>query len=460
MMCLTYLDIITKLQSSGFDAYVIGGAVRDMLMNITPKDYDIVTSATPDEIIELFSGQVIKEVGRSFGVVLVDGIEVATYRMDKYFGLNDKNCTVEFASSLAEDVSRRDFTINQMAWDPVTGVIIDHCGGIEDLNNKIIRFIGNPFDRIHEDPNRIIRACRLLAKIDGKFDDETFKWLSKYSSYIEYYVSPERIRLEIIKAMSIPKASRFFTALHDIGGLKHVLPCLEDCYLHPGGPYHIEDIYDHCMMAGDHITTKHPLIKLAGYLHDVGKPVSSRINPRTDDIWFEGHEETGSDVVKRDLGALKFSNDEINLISGLVKNHMRISHTRLTPKGIRRTLRQLEDDGIAYRDLLRVAVSDKMGGLKSQKIYKLRDVYGLLKMFKDVINSKPVSRLSMLAVNGDNVMEATRLGQCKEIGYILNMLMDIVGVDPGLNNKEALINIINDIHKLNKDNKLARTGVR
>jgi len=284
-----------------------------------------------------------------------------------------------------------------------------------------------------------------LAKIDGRFDGDTFNYLAKYSDYIESYVAPERIRLEILKAMSIKKASRFFTALHNIGGLKYVLPCLEDCYLHPGGPYHIEDVYDHCMMAGDHVTTKYPLVKLAGYLHDVGKPVSSRINPRTDDIWFEGHEETGYDVVQKDLGNLKFSNDKIKLVSNLVKNHMRISGERLTPKGIRRTLRSLEEVGVDYRDLLRVAISDKMGGLKAQKNYRIRDVYNLLKSFKDVINSKPVSKLSMLAVNGNDIMDELGLKPSRIVGNILNKLMDMVEESPELNDKETLLKMATEI---------------
>jgi hypothetical protein len=224
--------------------------------------------------------------------------------------------------------------------------------------------------------------------------------------------------------------------------LKYILPSLDDSYLHPGGPYHIEDVYDHCMMAGDHVSTKYPLIKLAGYLHDVGKPISSRINPRTDDLWFVGHEQTGHTAVIEDLSHLKFSNDEISYVSNLVKNHMRISHERTSPKGVRRTLKTLSDDNLTYKDLVRVAISDKMGGLKARETYRMRDIYNLVKAFKTEINRKSVSKFSDLAIDGFKVMEVTGLKPGKEVGEILKYLMDCVLDDPELNDAEKLINLI------------------
>jgi len=436
------IEIVDILQNKGYEAYYIGGCVRDMLMELKPKDIDIVTSAYPNEIIKIFNQQNIKEVGKNFGVILVDDIEVATFRSDVYFGGSDKNCEIKYVKSLREDVSRRDFTINGIAFDPVDNVIYDYVNGQEDIKNKIIRFIGNPKDRIIEDPNRIIRACRFKAKIDGKFDNKTEDYLLKYSDYIESLIAPERIRIEILKAMDIKKASIFFTALHDIGGLKYVFPSLNNCYKHKGGPYHIEYIFDHCMMAGDHITTKYPLIKLAGYLHDVGKPISCEINPRTDDIWFKFHEKDGEDAVLKELENLRFSNEEAKYISKLVGLHMRISHERLSPSGVRRTLRFLSEDGIPYKDLLRVSIGDKMGGLKSQKFYNIKDVRELAKNFRKILNEKPVRKYGDLKLNGNDIMEITGLKPGKEIGVILNYLMDQVTENPELNTVEELTKLI------------------
>jgi tRNA nucleotidyltransferase/poly(A) polymerase len=440
-------EIIMKLQDNGFEAYLVGGYVRDMILGIKSKDKDITTNADPETLEKLFKDQDIKSAGKSFLVTFINGIEVATFRTDHYSGLNDKNVKIEKARTAEEDAKRRDFTINSLFFDPIKNQIIDYVGGQEDLKNKIIRFTGNSQHRIWEDPNRIIRACRFLAKIDGDFEKETFETLKKYSDYVSTMVKPERIRLELIKAMSIKKASLFFRALHDIDALKYILPSMETAYLHPGGPYHIEDVFDHLMMAGDHCSIRYPIEKLAAYLHDIGKPISSRINPRTDDLWFEGHEETGFDASRIELENLRFSLEEINIISYLIKLHMRISYSRMTPKGIRRTLKTLYDAGISYKSLLRVSICDKMGGLKSQKHYSCKDVMELVGDFRKVINEKPAKKFGDLKLNGNDVMEITGLKPSPKIGEILNYLLDRVLDEPELNEKEKLIELMKE--KLN-----------
>lgn len=442
------IKILTKLQDLGYETYFVGGCVRDMLLGIPYKDIDIVTSANPNELIEIFKDQEIKTFGKSFMVTFINGIEVATFRTDKYNGLNDKNVHIEITKSAEEDAKRRDFSINAIFYDPITKKIIDYVNGQEDLQKRIIRFNGDPKKRIWEDPNRIIRACRFVAKINGDFSDDTYEALVDYSDYVETMVSPERIRLEILKAMEIKKASIFFRALYDIGALKYILPSLDKSYLHTGGPYHIEDVFDHCMMAGDHASTKDPLIKLAAYLHDIGKPISSRINPHTNDIWFEGHEETGRDAARQELENLRFSNEEINIISNLIYLHMRISNERLQPKAVRRTLKKLNDFEIPYQKLLRVSICDKMGGLKSQNHYRISDVYQLAKSFRTEANRKdPANQFSDLKVNGIDVMEVTGLRPGKEVGEILKKLLDLVIDDPEINNKEKLTQIIKEEFK-------------
>jgi len=436
------IEIVDRLQKLKYEAYFVGGYVRDMLLGIKAKDVDIATNATPDELEKIFKDQKTTTAGKSFLVTFINKIEVATFRTDVYHGLNDKNVKITITRSAEEDAKRRDFTINSLFFDPIKNKVIDYVNGQEDLNKKVIRFNGEPKRRIWEDPNRIIRACRFLAKIDGVFDNETFENLKNYSPYIETLVRPERIRLEILKAMEIKKASIFFRSLYDINALQYILPSLNNSYLHPGGPYHIEDVFDHCMMAGDHCSTKYKLEKLAAYLHDIGKPISSRINPRTDDIWFEGHEETGCEAAKIELGKLRFSTEEINIISSLILLHMRISNSRLTPKGIRRTLKNLNDFNVPYQSLLRVSICDKMGGLKSQKYYNFKDVLQLVGDFRKVLNEKPVNKFSDLEVNGIDVMSVTGLPPGKEVGEVLKYLLDLVLDNPELNNKEKLIEII------------------
>lgn len=439
------IKILTKLQDLGYETYFVGGCVRDMILDIPYKDIDIATSAEPDELIKIFKDQEIKTFGKSFLVTFINGIEVATFRTDKYNGLNDKNVQIEISKSAEEDVKRRDFTINSLLYDPITKKVIDYVNGQEDLKRKIIRFNGDPKLRIWEDPNRIIRACRFVAKINGDFEDKTYEALVDYSDYVETMISPERIRLEILKAMEIKKASIFFRALYDIGALEYIFPSLDRSYLHTGGPYHIEDVFDHCMMAGDHASTRDPLIKLAAYLHDIGKPISSRINPHTNDIWFAGHEETGKEAAIKELENLRFSNEEINIISNLIYLHMRISHERLQPKSIRRTLKMLNDFDIPHQKLLRVSICDKMGGLKSQQHYRLRDVYQLAKSFRTEVNRKdPANQFSDLKVNGIDIMEATGLLPGKEVGDVLKYLLNLVIDNPELNEKEKLLRLVRE----------------
>ena len=437
-------EIIMKLQDNGFEAYLVGGYVRDMILGVKSKDKDIATNADPETLEKLFKEQDIKSAGKSFLVTFINGIEVATFRTDHYNGLNDKNVKIEKVRTAEEDAKRRDFTINSLFFDPVKNQIIDYVGGQDDLKNKIIRFTGDPKKRIWEDPNRIIRACRFLAKIDGDFDKETFEILKTYSDYVETMIKSERIRLELIKAMSIKKASLFFRALHDINALKYIFPSMDNSYLHPGGPYHIEDIFDHLMMAGDHCSTRYPIEKLAAYLHDIGKPISSRINPRTDDLWFEGHAETGDVAARVELENLRFSAEEINIISYLIKLHMRISYSRMTPKGIRRTLKALYDAGVPYKSLLRVSICDKMGGLKSQKHYSCKDVMELAGDFRKVINEKPAKKFGDLKLNGNDIMEITGLKPSPKIGEILNYLLDQVLDEPELNEREKLIELMKE----------------
>ena len=443
----TIILIIDTLLNNNFDVYLVGGFTRDYLSGRKIKDVDVVTSAKPDDILNIFKNLKTNLVGKSFGVVIVNGIEVATLRKDTYFGLSDKNVKIEYGTSVEEDSKRRDLTINQIYFCLRSGKIIDYVNGQDDLLMKIIRFNGEAQHRIWEDPNRIIRACRFLAKIDGTFSLLTLKNLKSCSDYV-VHVKPERIRLEIIKAMSIKKASIFFRALHEIDVLKHIFPSLDKAYLHPGGPYHIEDVFDHCMMAGDHAHTKNPIIKLTAYLHDIGKPISCRMNPHTDKIWFEGHDRDGCAASKVELENLKFSFEEINLISNLIGLHMRISNVRLQPKAIRRTLKMLNDVGISYQSLLRIAICDKMGNLKSSKFYKMKNIYNLAKDFKEQVNRKdPVNQFTDLKVNGNDIMEATGLKPGKEIGELLKYLLECVLDDPELNDKDQLIQLVKE--KLN-----------
>ena len=434
--------IIEMLLNNKYEAYIVGGAVRDYLLGTKAYDIDIVTSALPDMIEKLFKNHKIKKVGKSFGVILVDDIEVATFRHDKYTGLNDKNVQVKYVKTLKEDLSRRDFTINAMAYDTTKRKIIDYFNGQSDLQRGIIRFVGNPHKRIYEDPNRIVRACRFYSKLNGKFAKSTKDALIEHGNYVKKYVSPERIRLEILKAMKIRKASVFFRSLHEIGVLKFIFPSLDACVNHPHGPHHIEDIFEHNMMCGDAVSPHYPLLKLVGYLHDVGKPISCKINPKTNDFTFIGHTKTGAKILTQELENLKFSNREIEYITSLVFLHMRDINSS-HPKSIRKVLVYLNKVEIDYIDLVRLKLADVKANMKVG-IQKVSDIKSMLIGIKTEIDRKPPKKFGDLALNGHDVMRITNLNPSPKIGEILNFLFDKVIEEPKLNTKEQLTKIIKE----------------
>jgi tRNA nucleotidyltransferase (CCA-adding enzyme) len=430
------LNIAKTLHAKGFESYFVGGFVRDFLLGITNSDVDLVTSANPDEIIKIFENNKVDLVGKSFGVVIVDGVEVATYRKDRYFGMSDKNCYI-LPGDIFDDASRRDFTFNALYFDPITGETLDFFDGKEDLRKRIVRFVGEPSERIFEDPNRIIRACRFLSALDGTFSKETLEELKNRADYVHTLVAPERIRLEILKAMKTKKASKFFRALHEIGALRYVFPSLEECYGVDGGQHHREDVFEHSMMVGDALDIKNPLLKLAGYIHDVGKTSSVGINADTGEVWFKDHEDKGTELVEQELSALKFFNEEVQYISSLVKFHMRMSKD-MGPKAVRKFLRELNEVKLSWEDLIRLRLADRQGNLKS--INKDSSLARTLvaKFWAETRRKNLPLTVKDLVVNGNDVMEVLGIPPGPKVGEVLNFLLNFVLEYPDRNERDFL----------------------
>ena len=436
--------IVHRLWEKGFEAFFVGGAVRDFLLGLNPKDIDIVTSATPDEVMDTFSDQKVRKVGKSFGVLLVNDTEVATYRHERYLGgYSDKNIEVTFCNSLKEDLIRRDLTINAMAMDIRDGRIIDPAKGRHDLMDGLIRFVGDPTQRITDDPNRILRACRFRAKLNGAFHSRTREALHHHAWLVRDHIVPERIRKEILKAMEIPGAANFFYALHEFDILEMILPSLANCFDFPHGIYHLEDVFTHGMIAGDCIQPKYKYLKLATYLHDVGKPIAATINPRTDDFMFKDHDKDGAQALECELRRLTFSNKEIQYITGITRYHMRVVDENMTPKGIRRLLIKLHELDINYRDIIRLRVADRKGNLKKEN-YTLSEIRGMKKVIeKELI---PKEQVMKLAIDGIDIMTITGLNPGKEVGVIKRRLHEMVLNDPELNNHTKLIEILKEMN--------------
>lgn len=316
------LEIIRILKGKGYEAYFAGGCVRDMVMEKEPHDYDIATSALPEEVMTIFSRTV--PVGAQFGVVLVltdeNQFEVATFRSDVGYTDGRRPTKVRFTSS-REDVLRRDFTVNGLLYDTEKDKMIDYVDGVKDIHQKLIRTIGDPYKRFEEDKLRLIRAVRFSANLNFEIEEQTFKTLTEYASQIQV-VSAERIRDELVKIFTGAYPSRGLELLDRSGLLKIILPEVEAMKgveqppeFHPEG-----DVFIHTKMMLDQLKNADLVLAFSCLLHDVGKPLTQSFKDR---IRFNDHENVGGRMTEKILRRLRFSNHDIEQIVDCVANHMR-----------------------------------------------------------------------------------------------------------------------------------------
>lgn len=317
-------DVSARLAAAGFRAFLVGGCVRDLVLGLTPKDYDVATDATPAQVLELYPSA--NRVGAHFGVVLVrDGgaqVEVATFRSDHAYTDGRHPGQVVFETDPREDALRRDFTINALLMDPVTGEVTDYAGGLSDLNRGVIRAIGDPEQRFREDHLRMLRAVRFAARFRFVIDPGTMIAIQRLHSLVTR-VSAERIRDELVRILTEGGARRGFELLDESGLLGDLLP--EVAALHgveQPPEYHPEgDVWIHTMMMLEGLQHPSPELALGVLLHDVGKPGTFRRAP--DRIRFDGHVELGVEIARRILQRLKFSKAECDQVVALIANHMR-----------------------------------------------------------------------------------------------------------------------------------------
>ncbi|MDA3788335.1 MAG: CCA tRNA nucleotidyltransferase, partial [Desulfobacula sp.] len=341
--------IIDTLKKNGFQAYIAGGVVRDILLQKKPEDFDILTNASIKELASLFKGQKVKTMGKTFPICTINGIEISSGRAK--FDLSD------FPES---DLAQRDFTINSMAWDPISKKIIDPFNGKKDLEDAMIRFTKDPEKRIAEDPARMVRACRFAALINGSFSLSSLELILANKDKLDTLVAKERIHSEIIKAMGLKRPSLFFAALKKTGLLSKIFPGLDRCHGLEGGPHHGETVFEHSMMVGDALPKNLPVLRLAGFLHDVGKFDAAK--KKDGSLTFAGHENETKAVI-HDLERLRFPNKDIAYITSLINTHMRPLTDQTTPKAARRLLSMLDKSGLDYRDFMRMRIADKKGNL-------------------------------------------------------------------------------------------------
>jgi poly(A) polymerase len=338
-------SICERLQSAGYQALLVGGCVRDLLLGREPADYDVATDATPDQVLELFPNGIT--VGAQFGVILVphDGlkVEVATFRADIGYADGRHPARVEYSSSPEEDVTRRDFTINGLLMRHDTEDVLDFVNGQADLRAGVIRAIGEPGRRFAEDKLRMLRAVRFAARFGYEIEPQTFRAIRRHAKEISQ-VSAERIREELTKMLTEGAPRRAFELMDSCWLLSIVLPEISALHGVQQPPqYHPEgDVWTHTMMMLEGLPAGcTPILAWGVLLHDVGKPATFRSAKDTGDrIRFDGHVEVGMAIGKRLLGKLRFSNDETEQILALVEHHMRFKDVeRMKPATLKRFVR-------------------------------------------------------------------------------------------------------------------------
>jgi poly(A) polymerase/tRNA nucleotidyltransferase (CCA-adding enzyme) len=351
------LSALATLKQGGFSAYIVGGCVRDMLMNGTPKDWDITTDARPEQILSLFVGS---KYENDFGTVLVPTgdelkcLEITTYRSEQGYTDSRHPDSIKFETELDKDLERRDFTINALAYDDEK--IVDLFGGQKDIGKKIIRTVGEPLDRFKEDALRMLRAIRFSCVLGFKIEDKTWRGILKMAGSIKF-ISAERIRDELVKILASDKPYQGMMMLHEAKLLRYILPELEDGIDVKQSHHHVYTVFDHNLYSLEHCPSTEWQVRLAALLHDVGKPKSLKII--SGEPTFYNHEYLGAKITERIVKRLKFSNEDGERIVNLVRNHMFYYNVgEVTAASVRRLLAKVGKENL--RDLIAIRVSDRL----------------------------------------------------------------------------------------------------
>jgi tRNA nucleotidyltransferase (CCA-adding enzyme) len=422
------LMILHRLHVTGHEAYVVGGAVRDMCMHRPVADWDVATSASPLKIRSIFNDI------RNFSLkhetmTLVD--EDKHYEVTTFRGGRGK------AKTIGQDLAHRDFTINAMAYDLGKMEVVDPCGGIRDLSRKIVRATGEAEERFAEDPLRLLRAIRLATELRFCIEPATLNAIRTMTGQLKS-TAQERIREELIKILVSRKPSYGFNLMRRTGLLKDVLPELLEGYGKRQNPeYHRFTIYRHTMETVDRSEVD-PILRLTALLHDIAKPrVREKIAGK---FRFYGHEEASALLAREIMERLKFSNETMGLVTNLIENHMRVVgyHVGWSDGAVRRLIRRVGEENMArflsFRraDLLAHGVVDEKLELFSE----------LEKRVKKVLRIPLVAKAQDLAIDGHKVMEVLGLTPGPEVGEVLHMLMERVTDHPELNTEERLISVL------------------
>ncbi|HQP49110.1 MAG TPA: CCA tRNA nucleotidyltransferase [Spirochaetota bacterium] len=429
-------SIVTTFSESGFECYLIGGSVRDLLMGAPAYDFDFATNARPQQVMKLFKRVIPTGIKHGTVSLLFNDdatYEITTYRADGKYVDGRRPESISFSDTLEEDVMRRDFTINGLAYDVIKQELIDYVGGLDDIDRRIIRTIGDSIDRFSEDGLRPYRACRFAAKLHFTIDSGTFDAIGKTLD-VARLVSAERVRDELLKLLDADTPSVGFEYLRESGLLDLMIPELARCYGVVQNKYHMYDIYYHSIYSCDAAPSGNHIVRIAALLHDIGK-VATRREGDDGDYTFYNHEVIGSRIAKKILSRLRFSNEEISRITNLISNHMFHYTDEWTDGAVRRFMRKVGVENID--DLFMVRFSDRegngmRGGLPAP-IGKLR------RRMERVIEEENAITVKDLDIDGHVLMNEFSITPGPTIGKILNHLLELVLDEPEINERDILL---------------------
>jgi len=452
-----------KLKDAGFEAYLVGGCVRDLFMGRKPKDWDITTNATPEEIVPLFPKTFYENDFGTVAVVLENPeveeslkvIEVTPYRLESQYSDHRRPDKVEFSKNIQDDLKRRDFTINAIAYDAETGELVDPFYGIADLARKIIKTVGDPKDRFFEDGLRILRAVRFHVELNFPLDPETERAVLENKDILEK-VSRERIRDEFLKIIMSNKPMDGLLLLKKLGLLHYIVSELEEAVGVEQNQAHAYDVWTHLLKTLQHSADKgYPLhVRLAALFHDIAKPATRRWSDEAKQWTFYGHEVVGSRVTKKILENLRFPKDIIDKVVSLVRWHMFFSDTeQVTLSAVRRMVANVGKESIW--DLVNVRLCDRIGtGRPKENPYRLRKYQAMI----EEAMRDPIS-VNMLKIDGKKIMEVLKIEAGPKVGNTLNALMEEVLDDPSLNTEEYLIKRTKEFGEMS-DNELRELALK
>lgn len=431
---------INLLQSAGFEAYAVGGCVRDSLLGKTPNDWDITTSAKPEDMKSVFADFHCIDTGIKHGTVtvVIDGepLEITTFRLDGEYEDNRHPKSVTFTSNLGADLGRRDFTVNAMAYSKMTGTV-DLFGGQNDLKNRIIRCVGDPDRRFNEDALRILRALRFASALDFEIEEKTAQSLLKNRALLGN-ISEERIAKELLKLVCGKGAKRILTDFAPV--LFEILPELQPLYKNShDNPHHCYDIYEHTLIAVESIDPE-PTLRFAMLLHDCGKPAVKKFD-ENGVAHFYGHQRISAEISAQILARLKVSNKFRDEILFLVSNHDRWELYENTEK-MPRYLSKFGLDGVL--NLLKVMRADVLAQSPEYR-YRLDQIADAEETAKNLAAQKPCLSLSELQINGRTLMDIG-IPQGRKLGAVLAQLLDEVIDGVTKNTQEALTTRAREIY--------------